>query len=121
MKDMNFKTWTESLGQMILSSTMNDVKENHVEDFLSKKLIEAVDSMAEACQMIHHSSSPREFYLFLCVFIQEAKNCMYWYERSLEYEQVNLNNSHLILNQGKSMIDVLEATLRVIKFQDNLN
>jgi hypothetical protein len=46
---------------------------------------------------------------------------MYWYERSLEYEKVNLNNSHMIINQGKSMIEVLEATLRVIKFQENLN
>jgi hypothetical protein len=77
--------------------------------------------MDEACRDIHQCANPRDFYHFLCVFIQEARNCMYWYERSLEYEQVNLNNSHMILNQGKSMIDVLEATLRVIKFQENLN
>ncbi|MBK6839394.1 MAG: hypothetical protein IPG90_14925 [Bacteroidetes bacterium] len=54
-------------------------------------------------------------------FYPEAKNTMYWYERSLEYEQVNLNNSQLILSQGKSMIDVLESALRVIKYQESIN
>lgn len=121
MKDMSFKTWTETFAQAILSSSINSQGDNHVDQFLSNKLKHSVQSMDEACALIHKSSNPREFYYFLCVFIQEAKNCMYWYERSLEYEQVNLNNSQMLLNQGKSMIDVLEATLRVIKFQENLN
>ena len=118
---MSFKAWTETFTQTILSSSINTSGTNHVEVFLNKKLTQSTASMDEACTMIHQSGSPRDFYYFLCVFIQEAKNCLYWYERSLEYEQVNLNNSHMILNQGKSMIDVLEATLRVIKFQDNNN
>jgi len=46
---------------------------------------------------------------------------MYWYERSLDYEIVNLSNSQLILSQGNSMINVLEATLRVIKYQYTIN
>lgn len=121
MKDMNFKSWTETFAQAILSSSIKTQSDNHVETFLASKLEHSVKSMDEACHKIHTCANPREFYYILCVFIQEAKNCMYWYERSLEYEQVNLNNSHMILNQGKSMIDVLEATLRVIKFQENLN
>lgn len=118
---MNFKNWTETFAQNIRSSSIKGSVENHIESFLAKKLDQSVASMDEACDKIHNSANPTEFYYFLCVFIQEAKNCMYWYERSLEYEQVNLNNSHMILNQGKSMIDVLESTLRVIKFQENLN
>ncbi len=121
MKDMNFKTWTENFSQSILSSSIQSNDNNHVELFLDKKLQNSVLSMDEASGKIHHAANPLEYYHFLCVFIQEAKNVMYWYERSLEYEQVNLNNSQMILNQGKSMINVLESTLRVIKFQENLN
>lgn len=120
MKDMNFKNWTETFAQTIRASAI-DGNENHIDHFLHKKLKSSVFSMEEASMKIHTCNSPLDFYNYLCVFIQEAKNCMYWYERSLEYEKVNLNNSHLILNQGKSMIEVLEATLRVIKFQENLN
>ncbi|MFN8164953.1 MAG: hypothetical protein U0X76_01965 [Bacteroidia bacterium] len=115
---MNFKNWTESFAQSILSSSLQ-AEENHIDLFLNKKLRNSVASLEEASSMIHSCHTPREFYSYLCVFIQEAKNCMYWYERSLEYEKVNLNNSHLIINQGKSMIEVLEATLRVIKFQES--
>lgn len=118
---MNFKNWSETFTQTIRSSSINNREDNHIELFLSKKLEQSSISMDEACDKIHKAANPIEFYYLLCVFIQEAKNCMYWYERSLEYEQVNLNNSNLILNQGKSMIDVLESTLRVIKFQENLN
>jgi hypothetical protein len=121
MKDLNFKNWTDNFGQSILSSTMRANGENHVDDFLNQKLRASVIALDEAGSKIHQSNTPREFYWMLCVFIQEARNCMYWYERSLEYEQVNLSNSHLIINHGKSMIDVLDATLRVIKFQENLN
>lgn len=120
MKDLNFKNWTESFAQSILLSALK-TDENHIDIFLNNKLLASVASMEKASGNIHSCENPLEFYTHLCVFIQEAKNCMYWYERSLEYEKVNLNNSHLIINQGKSMIDVLEATLRVIKFQDNLN
>ena len=120
MKDLNFKNWTETFAQSILKSAL-DTDGNHVDVFLNQKLRASVTSMEEASGRIHTCGSPNDFYFYLCVFIQEAKNCLYWYERSLEYEKVNLNNSHLIINQGKSMIDVLEATLRVIKFQENLN
>ncbi len=121
MKDMNFNNWTENFAQSILSSTIKSDMGNHVDEFLNQKLRLSVQAMEEAGQKIHQSVSPREFYYMLCVFIQEARNCMHWYERSLEYEQVNLSNSHLILNQGKSMIEILDAALRVIKFQENLN
>jgi len=120
MKDMNFKNWTETFAQSILKSSL-ETDENHVDVFLNKKLRSSCASMEEASERIHSCKNPQEFYYFLCVFIQEAKNCMYWYERSLEYEKVNLNNSQMIINQGKSMIEVLESTLRVIKFQENLN
>ncbi len=120
MKDLNFKNWTDSFTQSILLSSL-ETDENHIDVFLNKKLHSSVTSLDEASERIHNSKNPDDFYYFLCVFIQEAKNCMYWYERSLEYEKVNLNNSYLIINQGKSMIEVLEATLRVIKFQENLN
>ena len=120
MKDLNFKNWTESFAQSILLSTL-ETDDNHIDVFLNKKLRSSVASLEEASTRIHTCKSPNDFYYYLCVFIQEAKNCMYWYERSLEHEKVNLNNSHLIINQGKSMIEVLEATLRVIKFQENLN
>lgn len=120
MKDMNFKNWTETFAQTIRSAAIES-DETHIDHFLNKKLQSSVASLEEASTKIHTCDRPLDFYYYLCVFIQEAKNCMYWYERSLEYEKVNLNNSHLIINQGKSMIDVLEATLRVIKFQENLN
>lgn len=120
MIDMNFKNWTETFAQTILSSSL-ETDENHIDQFLNKKLRNSVASLEEASSKIHSCRAPLDFYYYLCVFIQEAKNCMYWYERSLEYEKVNLNNSHMIINQGKSMIEVLEATLRVIKFQENLN
>jgi hypothetical protein len=120
MKKMDFKNWTENFSQAILSSAL-ETSDNHIETFLADKLKNSVISLDEASLSIHHSGSPREYYQLLCVCLQEAKNCMYWYERSLEYEQVNLNNSHLIINQGQSMINVLESTLRVIKFQENLN
>ena len=120
MKDLNFKNWTDTYTQSILLSAMQ-TDENHVDVFLNKRLRASVVAMQDISNKIHFSENPHDFYSNLCVFIQEAKNCMYWYERSLEYEKVNLNNSHLIINQGKSMIEVLEATLRVIKFQENLN
>lgn len=120
MKDLNFKNWTENFAHSILAASLV-TDENHIDQFLNKKLKNSVISLEEASEKIHSCDKPLEFYYFLCVFIQEAKNCLYWYERSLEYEKVNLNNSHLIINQGKSMIEVLEACLRVIKFQENLN
>lgn len=120
MQDLNFKNWTENFTQAILASAI-DTGDHHVEQFLNSKLRQSVRSMNDVCHKIHVSNTPSDFYHLLCVFIQEAKNCLHWYERSLEYEQVNLNNSQLILNQGKSMIEVLEAALRVIKFQEALN
>ena len=120
MRDLNFKNWTENFAQTILSSSLN-TGENHIEFFLHDKLRSSVHCLEDISRKIHTCNSPQDYYFSLCVFIQEAKNCMYWYERSLEYEQVNLNNSNLILNQGKSMIEVIESALRVIKFQENLN
>jgi hypothetical protein len=120
MQDLNFKNWTENFTQAILSSAI-DSGNHHAAMFLHLKLKESVKSLSEVCSKIHTSSSPADFYYTLCVFIQEAKNTLYWYERSLEYEQVNLNNSQLILSQGKSMIEVLEAALRVIKYQESIN
>ena len=116
--DQNFKNWTDNLTQAILSSAYEDGQE-HEQRFLARKLKLAAQAMQHASEQLHHTREPREFYIRLCVFIQEAKDCIYWYERSLEYEQVNLNNSQLILNQGKSMIDVMELALRVIKYQEN--
>lgn len=120
MQDLNFKNWTENFTQAILSSAI-DSGNHHAALFLHMKLKDSVKSLDEICSRIHNVSSPVEFYHSLCIFIQEAKNTLYWYERSLEYEQVNLNNSQLILSQGKSMIDVLESALRVIKYQESIN
>jgi len=120
MQDLNFKNWTETFAQSILLSALKN-DDSHIDVFLNKKLRSSCASLEEASEKIHSCKKPLDFYYLLCVSIQEAKNCMYWYERSLEYEKVNLNNSHMIINQGKSMIEVLEATLRVIKFQENLN
>ncbi len=120
MQDLKFKNWTDNFAQAILSSTI-DSGNHHAALFLHLKLKESVNSLSDSCTKIHRSTAPVEFYHTLCIFIQEAKNTMYWYERSLEYEQVNLNNSQLILSQGKSMIDVLESTLRVIKYQESIN
>lgn len=116
--DHSFKNWTDNLTLAILSSAYEEGQQ-HEQRFLARKLKQAVQAMKEASEHLHQTREPREFYVRLCVFIQEAKDCIYWYERSLEYEQVNLNNSQLILNQGKSMIDVLELALRVIKYQEN--
>jgi hypothetical protein len=116
--DHNFKNWADNLTQAILSSAYSDGQENE-QRFLARKLKQATQAMQRASDQLHQTRDPHEFYVRLCVFIQEAKDCVYWYERSLEYEQVNLNNSQLILNQGRSMIDVLELALRVIKYQEN--
>ncbi|MCC7232538.1 MAG: hypothetical protein IT242_06310 [Bacteroidia bacterium] len=118
MNDLNFKIWTENFLQSILASSLA-TSEHHVERFLESKLKDSVRSLNGVCEKIHTCNNPRDFYYLLCVYVLEAKNCMYWYERSLEYEQVNLSNSQFILNQGKSMINVLEAAVKVIKYQEN--
>ena len=117
MQNPHLTIWTENFTQNIASSTLT-TGIHHGEKFLHDKLHDSVASLNKVCVNIHEANDPSAFYNHLCVYIQEAKNCMYWYERSLDYELVNLNNSQLILSQGKSMIDILEATLRVIKFQN---
>ncbi|HRH66328.1 MAG TPA: hypothetical protein PLU53_08525 [Bacteroidia bacterium] len=120
MQDLNFKNWTDNFTQAILASAI-DSGNHHATLFLHLKLKGSVNALNEVCEKIHSATSPVEFYHTLCIFIQEAKQTIYWYERSLEYEQVNLNNSQLILTQGKSMLEVLEAALRVIKYQESIN
>ena len=116
MKNPHLTNWTESFTANIVSSTMTK-GENHEEKFLSDKLKASVTSLNRICLKIQTAEDSSTFYTHLCVYVQEAKNCLYWYERSLDFEIVNLSNSQLILSQGKSMIDILEATLRVIKYQ----
>lgn len=116
MKNQQFTIWTENFTQSIASSTMQ-VGPNHEDRFLHNKLSESVKSLNKISLKIQEAEDAATFYDNLCVYIQEAKNCMYWYERSLDFELVNLNNSQLILSQGHSMIDILEAALRVIKYQ----
>lgn len=121
MKNPHLTIWTENFTQNISASTMTK-GEHHGEKFLHDKLQASVASMNRICHKIQNAEDPVSFYNHLCVYIQEAKNCMYWYERSLDYEIVNLSNSQLILSQGNTMINVLEATLRVIKYQNiNIN
>ncbi len=116
MQNPHLTIWTENFTQNIAASTLSK-GDHHGERFLHAKLLASVDALNRICSKIHSTDESSEFYTHLCVYIQEAKNCLYWYERSLDYELVNLNNSQLILSQGKSMIDILEATLRVIKYQ----
>ncbi|HNQ61899.1 MAG TPA: hypothetical protein PKJ62_05880 [Bacteroidia bacterium] len=120
MKNVHLSVWTENFTQSIEAASMS--KGNHHEEkFLFKKLQESVAAMKKICKKLQEADDPTNFYNNLCIYIQEAKNCMYWYERSLDYEIVNLSNSQLILSQGNSMINVLEATLRVIKYQYTIN
>ncbi len=120
MKNAHLTTWTENFTQNIAASSIS--KGTHHEDrFLHGKLHASVASLKGISVKIQEAEDPNTFYVHLCVYVQEAKNCMYWYERSLDLELVNLNNSQLILSQGKSMIDILEATLRVIKYQSITN
>ena len=116
MKNPHLTNWTENFTSNIVSSTMTK-GENHEEQFLRNKLELSVAALNRICLKIQASEDASTFYNHLCVYIQEAKNCMYWYERSLEFEIVNLSNSQLILSQGKSMVEILEAILRVIKYQ----
>ncbi len=116
MKNPHLTNWTENFTANIVSSTMTS-GENHEDKFLRTKLESSVDALNRICLKIQSAEDATTFYTHLCVYIQEAKNCLYWYERSLDFEIVNLSNSQLILSQGKSMVDILEATLRVIKYQ----
>jgi len=120
MKNVHLSVWTENFTQSIEASTMAKGS-HHGEKFLFHKLQDSVAAMKKICSKIQEADDPSNFYNHLCIYIQEAKNCMYWYERSLDYEIVNLSNSQLILSQGKSMINVLESTLRVIKYQSTIN
>jgi len=120
MNDPIFSNWTEQFTRTILTSSL-EAGDDHETAFLNKKLQEAVRMMNETSKSMQDVSDPRAFYNKLCVFIQDSKSCMFWYERSLEYEKVSSSNSRIILEQGKSMINMLEATLNVIRYQETLN
>jgi hypothetical protein len=116
MKNPHLSIWTENFTQNIAASTMT-TGTYHEDKFLCEKLHASVSSLNKISKKIQEAEDANTFYTHLCVYIQEAKNCMYWYKRSLDFELVNLSNSQLILSQGNSMINILEAALKVIKYQ----
>ena len=120
MPDYNIQSWTDTFTKTILSASLSDV-ENHIDEFLLNKVKGSLQQLGEYGEAINDSSSPREFYDGLRLFTQEAKQCLYWYERSLEYELVDLSNSRLIVDQSKAMINVLECVVNVINYQNLLN
>ncbi|REJ83596.1 MAG: hypothetical protein DWQ44_03090 [Bacteroidetes bacterium] len=120
MQNQHFISWTETFTQNIMLSTFR-TDGNHVERFIHDKLNDSVIYLNKICKKMHESETISGFYNLLCVYVQETKNCLYWYERSLDYELADLNNSRILLNQGKSMLSVLEATLKVINLQEKIN
>ncbi|MCX6292311.1 MAG: hypothetical protein NT126_11185 [Bacteroidetes bacterium] len=120
MSENHIQSWTDTFTKTILSASLKDV-ENHVDEFLLIKIKGSLQQLKDYGEKINDSANQREFYDCLRLFTQEAKQCLYWYERSLEYELVDLSNSKLIIEQSKAMINVLESVINVINHQGLIN
>lgn len=118
--DQNFQKLHNQIHDAILKASLSDP--NHREDlFIYSKLKKSSEALSTECALMKQQQSTREYFVRLCVISQLARTTLFWFKKSHERANIRHENFELLSSYIISLVEVIEFSINVINYQDELN